>query len=197
MADRSFSLALTRWHHVADRIRAFGDSKLSEALGALGATTARHQLSDEQVAQLKERGEKALAAIATAQNAVATVGLIREKLADANAQQGVTAMLAQAESLRKQAQLLRKVAAIDLVTKTPLDRVNAVLAERTKENDMFSDRTGVAVALVAGARVDGFADRAMELESQAAAIADQVADLNRHTITIAISEELAAAAGLK
>ena len=198
MTTRTFSLPLSRWHHVADRIRQIADSKSKEALTILGGTQLSNPVDQDQATALSARGQKALANIELAAKATEVVGLIRQELAQANAERGVNTLLAQAESKRRQAQIYRSVAGVDLVTKVPLEQVNKALEERGgKEREFYGRSSGVAVALVKASALDSYAMKAEELESEVASLNDTVADLNRHTISIALPEDLAKAAGLK
>lgn len=196
MTTRSFSLPLSRWHHVADRIRVFGESKQKSALTVLEGTPLRTQLADSQIEALRERGQKALSDLQIARKAVQTVAAIRERLAVANAEFGVNAVLSQAEGKRKEAALLRAVAGVDLVTKVPLANVNKVLSEHTS-NERDYTYSGVRPALVEVSALASYEDDAAVLESEAAALTDAVADLNRNTLSIELPVELAQAAGLK
>lgn len=195
MSTRSFSLPLSRWHHIADRIRVFGESKRTSALAVLEGAPVRNTLTVEQIDALKQRGQKALADLTTARTAVQTVATIRERLATANAEFGVNAVLSQAEGKRKEAALLRAVANVDLVTKVPLDNVNTVLSQQKTDREYgFS---GIRPAVVDANALSAFEDEAVVLESEAAALTDAVADLNRNTVSIDLPVELAQAAGLK
>lgn len=195
MSTRHFSLPLSRWHHVADRIRQIGDSKSNEAFAVLATTQLGTPIDAEQSLALKERGKKALSNIELARQAVTVVGTIRDELAKANAAYGINSLLSQAESKRREAQLLRRFGNIDLVTKVPLDQSNSVLASQQKEREVYT-RASVNVALVSAQSLAGFSDLASALDSQAAAINDQVAELNRNKLSIELPVDLAKAAGL-
>ena len=195
MSTRSFSLPLSRWHHIADRIRVFGESKRTSALAVLEGTPIRNSLTPEQVDALKQRGQKALADLTTARAAVQTVAAIRERLATANAEFGVNAVLSQAEGKRKEAALLRAVANVDLLTKVPLDNVNTVLSQQKTEREYGFN--GIRPAVVEASALATFEDEAAVLESEAAGLTDAVADLNRNMLSIDLPLELAKAAGLK
>ena len=198
MTNRSFTLPLSRWHHIADRVRQIAESKTNEAINTLQNTTLTNVVSDVQKEALKARGMKALLAVKNAREAIEVVGVIREELAKANAEMGVNILLSSAESKRKQAQFLRKFASIDLITKVAVDDVNSVLATVTnsKDRDYYGQQKGLSASLI---DVNAFADFEMQaaaLESDVASITDQVADVNRHTISILLPAELAKAVGL-
>ena len=195
MSTRHFSLPLSRWHHVADRIRQIGESKAAEAFAALASTQLTTPIDAEQKSALVDRGNKALGHVEMARKAVGVVGTIRDELAKANAAYGINSLLSQAESKRREAQLLRRFAGIDLVTKVPLEQSNSVLANQQKEREVYA-RACVNVSLVPAHSLAGFADQASVLDAEAAAINDQVAELNRNKLSIELPVDLAKAAGL-
>lgn len=191
-----FTLTLTRWHHVAGRIKALAGAYLDEARQGLNGTSIDNVLTAEQIQALKGRGERARKLLDQGLGALATVGKIRTELARANGQHDVSAMLAEAEDKRVQARALETFAAIDLLTTTPVEQVNDVLNNRGDDKSRLGMLRGVRVALVPVDSLDFVADKRRALEAQAAAISDQVAEINRKTLTIELDADLAKAVGL-
>lgn len=200
MPFAAYTLTLSRWHHVADRIKAIGEAKHREALGALGGTTLNHTLAEPQIKALEARGTRALGLIQEAREAMSAVGAIRMALAEANAERGVTRLLAQAEAKRREARMLGDYAGIDLVTRTPVTALNATLASQanqaSKAHDAYGRSLGVPVSLVPSDALDFVAAERAALEAEVAAITDQVADLNRGTLELELPIKLAKDAGL-
>lgn len=192
----AFTLTLTRWHHVAGRIKALAGAYLDEARQGLNGTSIDNVLTAEQIQALKGRGERARKLLDQGMEALATVGKIRTELARANGQHEVSAMLAEAEDKRVQARALESFSAIDLLTTTPVEQVNEVLNSRGDDKARLGMLRGVRVALVPVGSLDFVADKRRALEAQAAAISDQVAEINRKTLTIELDAELAKAVGL-
>ncbi len=206
MAQRDFTLPLSRWHHVADRIRLIADSKSQEAFAALGQLRLGTAITESQKEALKARGQAALVTLGVARQAITVVGTIRHELAIANAAAGVTSLLATTESKRKERQMLAQFNAIDLVTKVGLDDVNTTLANRsTQDNSGLarrlayggdSESSGIAVASVPSSSLDYLRQDIDALDAEIAALTDKAADINRQPLTIALPADLAKAVGL-
>lgn len=195
MAVKTFTLPLSRWHHVADRIASLATQFQAEAVKALGGTTLSTPLADQQITALRDRGQKALKWAEQAREALQVVGTIRVALANANAQQGITTKLAEAEALRRQIKAAEELASIDLVTRTPLENVNTALASQSNTRDLYR-AGGVDVALVNSDALDFLVDHLIELKARVAVLTDSVATLNRAELTQDLPEALAQAAGV-
>lgn len=198
MATSNYTLPLSRWHHVADRIRESGDRKHKAAIQALGNTQLNPgvPLDATQIQALKARGQKALEQAAEARLALETVGFIRQELARVNAEKGITARLAKAEALRRVIKQLGEYSAIDLLTRVPVDNIGSVAKDAQGSNDLYGRRAGLPVALVSSEALDTLTADVGQLEAEVAAITDEIADLNRTTLTLELPVDLAKAAGL-
>lgn len=198
MLTKPFTLPLSRWHHVADRIREIGERKHQNAFQTLSAAqlSLGVPVTAEQVEALRKRGATALGDADSARAAKIAVGNIREALARENAKYGITALLAKAESKRQLVRQLAQYAALDLVTRVPLDSVQQVIKDAAGSTDALGRRGVLPVTLVASNTFDSFKDEISALESEVASITDEVADLNRNTLTLELPAELAQAAGL-
>ncbi len=197
MTTKSFTLPLSRWHHVADRIAGIAKEKQAEALKALGNTQLTTAINEEQTKALKARGEKALQFVRDSQEAFSIVGTIRSALAEANARHSINTKLAEAESLRRRIQALEELASIDLVTRTPLANVNEVLATLPAGRDLsFGRAPAISVALVGADALDFISEELITFKANVAVITDQVAALNRATFSLDLPEALAKAAGV-
>lgn len=198
---KSYTLPLSRWHHVADRIRESGDRQQKAAMQALGQTQLNPgvPVNEAQIDALRKRGEKALTQTASARKAMEVAGHIRIALARANAEKGITELLALAEAHRRVLRLLNEWTGLDLVTRVPLDNLLAVAKDApaaAAPNDLYGRRQGLPVNLLPLDAFDATAADIADLEAQISAVTDQVADLNRTPLTLDLPEDLAKAAGL-
>lgn len=195
--SRNYTLPLSRWHHVADRIRQFGETKKTNAYNVLAGTVIRNTLTDEQIASLEKRGQKAVEELDIARRSISVVANIRQSLAEANAEHKVNTILSKVEGLRKDVAFLRSFSSIDMLTKTPLNGVNAALEKaHGSERSRFS-LDSINVTLINPETFVSFEEEALILDSQIASLTDEVADINRALLTIELPEDLALAAGLK
>jgi hypothetical protein len=129
-------------------------------------------------------------------SALACVGRLRAALADANGKFGVSSLLSEAEDKRAQARALEGFAHIDLATTTPVSEANEALNRRAGEKSSLSMLRGLRVALVPVDSLDFVGEQKRALDAQAAALSDQVADINRQTLTLELDEDLAKSVGL-
>jgi len=192
----SFTLTLTRWHHVASRIKALSKTYMDEARQGFDGNVVDSVLSQEQIEALKKRGLRAQSLLEKGLAAIATVGKIRAELARANGNHEVSAMLAEAEDKRAQARALEHFSNIDLLTMPAVDKINDILERQDESKSRYTIGRGVRVSLVPADALDFVSERRRELEAQAAAISDQVSEINRKTLTIEIDSELAKSVGL-
>lgn len=199
MTQTAYTLPLSRWHHVADRIREIAERRHLEATSVLGGTSlSRHApLGDAQVDALRKRGAKALERVGEVIEAQRVVGQIRVALAKANAEKGVSELLSLAEAKRRELRVLNDYAQIDLVTRVPLDQAVETLRNGNENKDGAPMRSlSLPVALVETDALDWVSDEIESLNSQVASLTDQVAELNRATLTIQLPAALAKAVGL-
>ena len=201
MTVSKHSLPLSRWHHVADRIREHGERKQAQALNTLAQAQVNSAilLDADQVAALEERGQKALESLKEARMALQTVGHIRATLAEVNAQENITMLLAKADAKRRELKLLQGISSIDLLTRIPVGRIEAVLRDQqssTKDSTGLVRPSMLPVALVSPGALAYAEQEASDLEAEIAALTDQVADRNRKVIALELPVALAKVAGL-
>lgn len=189
-----YTFTLSRAHAVADRLRKVAEAKRDDALIILSGHSFNHAPSEEQVAALNMRGERALTSLLEAREGLLAVGLIREKLAEANATAGVSQLLAQIEAKKHEARLLSQVTAIDLLTMVPLKQVDVAFKNRASEAG--SSHRSIHVSVVPLQAFEGMRAELATLNATISALSDQVNDLNKKTITVALPPILACEAGL-
>jgi hypothetical protein len=199
MTTKNYTLTLTRWHHVASRLKALSKAHLDEARTILGNTRTDTAPSLVQIQALEARGARGLELLASGRAALNAVGDIRIALAHANAEALINEQLSRVEQKRAMARVLADFGSIDLITATPPDMAEQVLAARAANNTGrrgFIDEPGILLALVDPAALDGLRAEQAALEAEAAALTDQVADSNRAQMTLQLDENLAKAVGL-
>lgn len=205
--DKKYTRSLSRWHLVANRIGALADSRQRQAIEALGGTYLQHAPTSEQKTALTERGQQSLTLIEESLAARRVVGKIRSALAEKNAAAGVSQLLAEIESKRKELALLREVEGIDLLTRVGINEIGEALEKRTgnesnmtpyaiSSRGMSGSARGVPVALVAYKDLAVFRERTVAMEAEVNALTDKVNDMNRGELTLAIPDAMATAAGL-
>lgn len=195
--QKTYTVSLSRWHTIANRLKSHAEVLCERAQAVLAHTTAQHELSNAQREALSERGQQALADIAQARAALQAATTVRASLAQANAEQGVSAKLAQAEGLRREIQMLDSLGNVDLLARVSLDDANTALNKRVSEGGVLSGRAAaVPLALVPLNALDGHARDKALLERQQQELMDEVNTLNRNNLSIDLPQEIAILAGL-
>lgn len=194
---KTYTLALSRWHTVANRLNAHAEGLFEHAVRVLESTHAQHEISEAQRVALAARGEQALCDINVARASLRAAARIRAELASANAAHGVSAKLAEAEGLRREIQKLAQLQQIDLLSKVALDDANSVLGRRTSDGGMMGGRlSAVSLALVPLDALDGHQRDKDVLDRAQQELMDEVNTLNRNTLSIELDRGVAVHAGL-
>lgn len=200
--DKRYTLSLSRWHTVVERLSAQADARAREAVVVLDGTQVSFVLEPEQIETLKARGAEAVTKIALARQGFAAVATIRSALAKANAELGVSQLLAEQAGVRREQKLLREVGQVDVALRASLDKVNdrLVAQQQSGASDRMSLRLGQAsipVAVVSAEVVAQARQAAIDLEQRLAVVSDQINDLNKQTVAISLPLVLAKEAGLE
>lgn len=190
-----YTFSLSRAHAVVGRLSKLAEAKRDEAQNTLSGVTLNNAPTDEQAAAFATRGLRALEALNEAIEGIRVVGRIRQLLAEANAKHGVSQLLSEIEAKKHEARLLTQISAIDLLTMVPIASAGTVLKERAADSSVLG-RSSVRVSLVPINALDDFRQKKTLLNANISALTDQVADLNKNTISVELPEKLAEEAGL-
>ena len=194
-----YTLTLSRWHKVAERINAALKERETELKAALTATTIsawNKEGVEEKAAEIARRALGDLALIEVGTRAVAQ---IRASLAIRNAELGVSAKLAEAESANRAVAVYRAIIdgqKADMVRPESVRALPAMLAEA--DTFGFGRRSAAAVTLqIANAElVESLREKLAREQARATRLLDEVADLNREKLEIDVPNEVIGIAGL-
>jgi len=193
MSTQSFTLTLSRWHAVAERLQAKARELTVQAQQTLGRTQVAAYHGQEQT--LRTDATDAKAKIALVRRLHQQLGTIRARLGQANQEQGVTAALAEQQVLKNTLALLRELGGIDTSQQASIDTLADTFAKRAGTTVAVYDRQ-VAVAMLTREEVKAFQAEAEAVQAKAYALADQINDLNREKLSIDLDQDIAALAGL-
>lgn len=195
-----YTLTLTRWHKVAERINAALKERETDVKAALTATTIspwNKEGVEEKAAEIARRAANDLALIEAGAWAVAHV---RAALAIRNAELGVSAKLAQAESANRAAALYKAIIEGQKADMVRPDSVRALPAVLAGEADAFgfARRTAAVVTLqiANAALVESLCEKLAREQARATRLLDEIADLNREKLEIDVAQEVIGIAGL-
>ncbi len=193
-----FTLTLTRWHKVAQRIDAALKVREERSLAALAATTISPWNKEGIEAKAREIAWRARIDLAVIEVATAEVAKIRAALAGRNADLGISARLAEAEAANRRARLYRQVVdkqRADMVRPEDMQHVPATIGA---DESFWSRRSGSAITLAIAdkAFVEELRAKLGQEQARAHALLDAVADANRENLELELAEELLEIAAL-
>jgi len=195
-----YTLTLSRWHKVAERINAALKQRETDVKAAFTATAISPWNKDgveEKAAEIARRGADDLALIEAGARAVAH---IRTALAIRNAALGVSAKLAEAESANRAAALYKAIIEGQKADMVRPENVRALPAALVGEADTFGfGRRAAAVItlqIADAALVGSLREKLAREQSRATRLLDEIADLNREQLEIDVPQEVIGIAGL-
>jgi hypothetical protein len=199
MWNMKYSLTLTRWHKVAERINAALKEREARVLAAFTATTIsawNKEGAEEKAAEIAVRAKSDLTLVETGAAAVAG---IRSALAVRNAELGIAARLAEVEALKRRVRLYRDIVekqTTDMVRPEAVRHVPDALAP--EESGFLGRRTAQAITLAIAdkALLDALRIALVREQARAHALLDEIADANRAQLELDLPQDLVEIAGL-
>ena len=194
---QTYTLTLTRWHKVAERLaRDYGES-VSESRTTLTHTTVSAYLGEEQEQFLQTQTQNALANLERAFRVQDAVAQIRQMVGDANVREGVSAKLANFDKLNRRVKTLSEVVesqSSDMVSVTQLRSIPKDYVTDGANYD--SKRPKIKVRMLDMQMLERLSDQLINARKAAYALSDEVSDLNKAKLSIELETEVASAAGL-
>lgn len=194
-----YTLTLSRWHKVAERLNAGSKECETRALTALTATTVSPWNKEGVEAKAVEIAERARTDLAVIEAATSAVARIRTALAQRNVELGISERLAEADAANRRTRLYRELLdkqGMDMVKPADMRHVPATVA--TDETYSFSRRAGPAITLAIADKtlLDELRAKLAREQARAHALLDEVADANREKLELELETELSEIAGL-
>ena len=195
-----YTLTLSRWHKVAERINTALKEREANVKTAFTATTISPWNKDgveEKAADITRRAADDLALVEAGARAVAT---IRAALALRNAELGISGKLAEVEGANRRAALYKAVIDGQRPDMVRPEGVRTLPAELVGETESWglARRTALAVTLQTADPVllESLREKLSREQSYATRLLDEVADLNREKLEIDVPQEVIGIAGL-
>jgi hypothetical protein len=194
---QTYTLTLTRWHKVAERLaREYGES-VSESRSTLTQTAISAYLGEEQEEFLQTQTQTALTNLDRAFRIQDAVAHVRHLVGDANVREGVSAKLAEFDKLNRRVKALSEVVesqSSDMVSVTQLRSIPKDYVADGASYD--SKRPRIKVRMLDTQALERLADQLSNARKAAYALSDEVSDLNKAKLSIELETEVASAAGL-
>jgi len=195
-----YTLTLSRWHKVAERVNAALKEREANVKTAFKATTIspwNKEGVEEKAAEIGRRAADDLALVEAGARAVAA---IRAALAVRNAELGISGRLAEVEGANRRAALYRIVIDGQKPDMVRPEGVRTLPAELVGETESwgFARRSALAVTLQTADRilVESLREKLSREQGYATRLLDEVADLNREKLEIDMPQEVIGIAGL-
>ena len=196
MTNQKFNLTLTRWHKVADRLQQEITRQSTEVDSAYMRSRfdANTKESANRSGLMDTISATVEGAITLNENLLACISTIRTELAKATAKLGVAERLATVDAISKRTQMLEKITTQerdrtisfgDLLTMEPVSTNNGVFLSNS-----------TPVKILTQERIAELQEAITTLRRRSHGITDEIADINRSILSIELSEEVAAIAGL-
>lgn len=190
------TLSLARWHKVADRLSRILAEETNKVKSTFNGTKVTAYLGDKQTEQLHAAVGNGLNKVTLVFELMEAVSAIRSALGDANAKHGISAQLADLECLNRKITLLSELVDRQESSWVGIDELKHVPASRFGENS-YGRQNQIEVRMLAADQVQALQTQREALRAQSFNLADKIADLNRATITLALTEEISKLGGLK
>ena len=194
---QTYTLTLTRWHKVAERLaRDYGES-VSECRSTLSQTVISAYLGEEQEQFLQTQTQNALGNLERAFRIQDAVAHIRHLVGNANVHEGVAGKLAEFDKLNRRVKTLSEVVdsqSTDMVSVTQLRSIPKDYVADGASYD--SKRPKIKVRMLGMQDLEKLANQLDAARKAAYALSDEVSDLNKAKLSIELETDVASAAGL-
>jgi len=194
---KTCTCTLTRWHKVAERLSREYTESVYAAKQTLSNTKVSSYLGAEQQEALhlaakdaKERLERAF----RVQDAVTEV---RQALGDANVKNGVSPKLAELDKLNRRLKVLTELIESQNPSMISIDQLQSIPADYVADGNSYdSKRPQLHMRLLGKNDLMEIKRDFESIRARSYTLSDEIADLNRATLSLTVSDEVATLAGI-
>jgi len=194
---QTYTLTLTRWHKVAERLaREYGES-ISESRSTLSQTVISAFLGEEQEQFLQAQTQSALGNLERAFRIQDAVAHIRHLVGNANVHEGVAAKLAEFDKLNRRVKTLSQVVDSQSTDMVSITQLRSIPKDYVADGASYdSKRPKIKVRMLGMQDLEKLASQLDAARKAAYALSDEVSDLNKAKLSIELETDVASAAGL-
>lgn len=193
----NFSLTLTRWHKVAERINAALKEREERTMAALTATTISPWNKEGIEAKADEIAVRAKSDLALIESATAAVSRIRSALGTRNAELGISARLAEAEAANRKVKFYRELLEKQKADMVKPADVRYVPVSVAADEPLWARRSAaITLAIADKTLLEELRSKLAREQARAHVLLDAVADANREKLELDLTDELIEIAGL-
>ncbi len=195
--NKTHTLTLSRWHKVAERLSRDYTETVFKAKQALTQTRVSAYVGESQEEALREQASDWSARLERAFRLQDGIGDIRRVLGDANAQHGVTALLAEFDKLNRRQKVLTELVEGQTPDMIAIGELKHIPADYVADGDNYDRRRPqLRVRMLERAEVIRLREELDAVRARAYALADEIAERNKATLALELTGEMAGAAGL-
>lgn len=195
--SKTCTLTLTRWHKVAERLSREYTESVYAAKQTLNNTQVSSYLGAEQQDALRTAAQDATARLARAFRVQDAVSQVRQALGDANVKNGVSPKLAELDKLNRRLKVVTELIEGQSPSMISIDQLASIPTDYVADGNSYdSKRPLLHVRMLGKADLDGLRADFEAIRSQSYALSDDIADLNKATLTLTVSLDVAKLAGI-
>ena len=195
--SKTLKLSLSRWHKVAERLAREYTETVYGAKQALTQTRVSACLGESQEKALRDESEEWQKRLAWVFQVQDTLAAVRCALGNANVQNGVAGKLAEFDKLNRRQKVLTELIEGQGADMIAIDELKSIPQDYVADGDRYdSKRPQLRVRMLDRAAVAQLKQQLEGVRSRAYALSDEIADLNRATLSIAIPDDVASLAGI-
>jgi hypothetical protein len=195
--NKTHTLTLSRWHKVAERLSRDYTETVFKAKQVLTQTRVSAYVGESQEEALREQSSDWSARLERAFRLQDGIGDIRRVLGDANTQYGVTALLAEFDKLNRRQKVLTELIEGQTADMIAIGELKHIPADYIAEGDNYDRRRPqLRVRMLERPDVSRLRQELDAVRARAYALADEIAERNKATLKLELTEEVASAAGL-
>jgi hypothetical protein len=195
--NKTYTLTLSRWHKVAERLAREYTETVFKAKQALTQTRVSAYVGEGQEQALRDQSADWTLRLARAFRLQDGIADIRRTLGDCNTSAGVSALLADFDKLNRRQKVLTEIVEGQSADMIGIGELRNIPQDYVAEGDNYDRRRPqLRVRMLERFDVVELQKDLEDVRARAYALADEIAERNKATVTLEIPEEVALAAGL-
>jgi len=194
---KKYTMSLSRWHKVAERLSREYTETVYKAKQVLTQTRVSAYVGGAQEDALRNEAADWRGRLERAFRLQDSVAEIRRMLGDRNAEEGVSALLAEFDKLNRRQKVLTEIVENQAADMIGIDELRNIPGDYVADGDNYDRRRPqLRVRMLERDDLRSIQAELGAVRAKAYALADAIADRNRATVALELSEEVASAAGL-
>ena len=194
---KTYTLTLSRWHKVAERLSREYTETVYKAKQTLTQTRVSAYVGEGQEQSLREQASDWTIRLARAFRLQDGIADIRRILGDRNTSVGVTSLLADFDKLNRRQKVLTEILEGQSAEMIGIDELKNIPQDYVADGDNFDRRRPqLRVRMLDRQDALNLQKELEEVRARAYALADEIAERNKASVALDLPEEVALAAGL-